>query len=145
LERAIETAGAIAREHALEPQVSFELGEIRIGEWQGYTMAELERREDWRRFNAYRSGTRCPGGEMMIETQARMAAELERLRERHANETVAVVSHGDPLRALLMHYLGMPLDLVHRFDISPASLSIVEASEWQPRVLCLNGTGDELL
>lgn len=108
-------------------------------------MTELDAREDWRRFNAYRSQVRAPGGEMMIETQARMVAEFERLREAHANETVAVVSHGDPLRALLMHCLGMPLDLVHRFDIAPGSLSIVEAGEWSPRVLCVNGTGDELL
>ena len=119
-----------------------DLGEIHVGEWQGLSMEELEQREDWRRFNTYRSGTRCPGGELMIETQTRMIRRLACLRDRYRDRTVAVISHGDPLRAVLACYLGIPLDLVLRFEISPASVSIVEDAEWGPRVMCLNDTGE---
>lgn len=142
LERAVETAEPIARVHGIEPRIVEALGELRIGEWQGLGMQALDSREDWRRFNAYRSGVRCPGGELMIEAQARMVGEIDRLRTRHDAETVAVVSHGDPLRALILNFLGAPLDLIHRFDISPGSLSVVEAGDWGARVLSLNGTGD---
>lgn len=144
LERAVETAETIATMHGLTPQRLEEIGEIRIGEWEGLTLDQLDRREDWKRFNAYRSGVRCPGGELMIETQTRMVREMERLRELHPKDTVAVVSHGDPLRALVMHYLGMPLDLVHRLEIYPGSLSVVEAGDQGARVLGVNGTGDAL-
>ncbi len=55
-----------------------------------------------------------------------------------------MVSHGDPLRAAVMHYLGMPLDLIFRFEIEPASLSILEEDGWGARVTRLNATGDAL-
>ncbi len=142
LERAIETAAAVAQRHGLDPQPLDDLGELHFGEWEGLIMAELDRNEEWKRFNAYRSGVRCPGGELMIETQTRMIRQLDCLRKRHPDETVAVVSHGDPLRSVVAYYLGIPLDLLQRFEISTGSVSVVEAGEWGPRVLCLNETGD---
>jgi broad specificity phosphatase PhoE len=142
LERALETAEPIARKHGLAAQPVDELGEMHLGEWQGLSMTELDRREDWRRFNTFRSGVRCPGGELMIETQTRMIRQIDCLTKQHPEETVAVVSHGDPLRAVVAYYLGIPLDLLLRFEISPASVSVVEVGEWGARVLCLNETGD---
>jgi broad specificity phosphatase PhoE len=142
LERAIETAEPIARRHGLELQQLQEIGEIHIGEWQGLTMQELDRRDDWRRFNTFRSGTRAPGGELMLETQTRMVRQLDLLRAKHPDETVALVSHGDPLRSALAYFLGIPLDLVLRVEVSPASLSIVQIHDWGARVLCLNDTGE---
>jgi len=142
LERAIETAEPIARRQGLEFQQVPEIGEIHIGEWQGLTMQELDKREDWRRFNTFRSGTRAPGGELMLETQTRMVRQLDRLCAKHPDEIVALVSHGDPLRSALAYFLGIPLDLVLRFEVSPASLSIVQIHDWGARVLCLNDTGE---
>ena len=74
----------------------------------------------------------------MPEAQARMVGELERLRERHPDEEVAVVSHGDVIRAALAYYLGVHLDLFQRVEISPGSISRVELNPWGPRVLCVN-------
>lgn len=78
----------------------------------------------------------------MIEAQARMVRQLDCLRERHPGECIAIVSHADPLRALLAHFLGIAIDLMLRFEISPASVSVVESGEWGPRILCVNETGD---
>jgi probable phosphoglycerate mutase len=115
-----------------------ELGEIHIGEWQGMSFDWLEKREDWRRFNAFRSGSRPPGGESMLEVQTRMVAQIACLRARHSDGTVAIVSHADPLRALITYFLGMPLDSMLRLEISPGSLSVVQLSDWDVRLLCLN-------
>ncbi len=142
LERAVETADVIARRHGLVPKMAEDLGEVRLGDWEGLAFEELDKREDWRRYNTYRSGTRPPGGELMIEIQNRMVRQAECLCRRHPRETVALVSHGDPLRALLAHYLGIPLDLLLRFEVYPASVSVVEAGEWTARVLSLNDTGE---
>jgi len=138
LERTMETAEPIARRHGLEPQQVEALGEIRLGEWEGRPFTELDRREDWRKFNAFRSGTRAPGGELMIETQTRMVQQITLLRERHPEETIAVVSHADPLRALIAYFFGMPLDLISRLEIGPASLSVLQVHGWGARVLGLN-------
>lgn len=144
LERAVETAEAIARKHSLKPEQVEEIGEIRIGEFEGMTLEELERREDWKRFCAFRGGMRAPGGEMMVETQARMVAAVERFRGRHPDDTVALVSHGDPLRSLVAYFLGMPLEYYSRFVLEPASLSIAQVADWGTRVWQVNGTGDEM-
>lgn len=119
-----------------------ELGEIRLGEWEGLAIGELEQRDDWRRFNTFRSGVRPPGGELMAETQVRMIQQLECLRTRHVRETVAVVSHADPLRAALAWYLGIPLDLILRLEVATASISIVQLHDWGVRVLGINDTGE---
>ena len=67
---------------------------------------------------------------------------LDNLLTRHPGETIAIVSHGDPLRAVVAHYLGISLDLLLRFEIAPASVSTVRLAEWGAQVLCLNNTGE---
>jgi probable phosphoglycerate mutase len=57
---------------------------------------------------------------------------------------IAIVSHGDPLRSLLAYYLGISPEAMLRFEISPASVSVLEASEWTSRVVCVNDRGGEL-
>jgi probable phosphoglycerate mutase len=142
LERARETAEPISRELGLDVQVIEELGEVVIGEWTGRELSELNNDPLWRRFNALRSLTRAPGGETQLETQARMIAALERLRERHPDQTIAVVSHGDVIKSAIAHYAGIPLDLFHRIEISVASVSVVEVGDHDPLIFCVNNTGE---
>lgn len=131
----------MGKPHGIAPQPDEQLGEVRFGEWEGLAMDELNRIELWRRYNEFRSGTRPPGGgETMIEVQSRMVRRLESLVAAHPGETVATVSHGDPLRSVLAYFLGIPLDLLLRFEVSPASLSILELAEWGARVMCMNQT-----
>lgn len=144
LERAVETAEAIAGAHGLAPVADADFGEFHAGEWQGVTLTDLEQRDDWRRFSSFHSGTRAPGGEIVIETQARMARKIHELAGRHPGETVAIVSHGEPLRAAVAFFLGIPLDLLARFEISPASLSVLELDDRGSKVLCVNDRGGEL-
>lgn len=141
LERALETAEPIARTRRLEVQTLDALNELQFGQWTGRTFEELEPDAQWHQFNSFRSGTRIPGGEMMIEAQARIVNELERLSERHRDEAVAVVSHGDLIKAAVAHYAGIHLDMFWRIEISPASVSIVELNDYGPRVLLINGMG----
>jgi broad specificity phosphatase PhoE len=141
-ERAIETAEPIARAHGLTAARADGLDEVRFGDWEGLTMQELDRIEDWKRYNTWRSGVCPPGGEFMAEVQARMVSCTEDLRRRHPHETIAAVSHGDPIRALIANWLGAPMDLLLRFEVFPASVTVAELAEWGPRVVCLNHTGD---
>ncbi len=103
-------------------------------------MEELSRIELWHRYNRFRGGTRPPGGETMIEVQSRAVGRLESLAAAHHGEAVAVVSHGDVLRGMLAWYLGIPVDLMLRFEIEPAGLSILELAEWGARVMLMNET-----
>ena len=142
LERARETAEPIAQKLKLEIVIREELGEIHFAAWTGRTLAELEREAKWQQFNSFRSGTRIPGGELMLEAQMRIIAELERLREQHPDEVVAVVSHGDLIKAAVTYYAGIHLDLFQRIEISPASVSIITISDHGPHILLVNDTGE---
>ena len=74
----------------------------------------------------------------MLEVQIRMLAELDRLRREGPGITSAVVSHGDVIRAALLHFLGMPIDLYARIEIGLASFSVVEWNNSEPKILRLN-------
>jgi probable phosphoglycerate mutase len=100
LERTRETADPIARDHGLELMLVEGIVEFGVGEWTGRTFAELESLDRWRRFDQLRSLTRPPGGELMLEVQARAVAALLRLAEQYPSGTIAVVFHGDVIRAL---------------------------------------------
>jgi probable phosphomutase (TIGR03848 family) len=145
LERARATAAPIAKRLRLEAQIADELNEIDYGEWTNRTLAELRELPEWRRFNDFRSGSRIPDGESMIEVQERMLRLIERLCTAHPAQTVVLVSHGDVIKAILAYYLGVPLDLFQRIELSPASLSILRVEPHGPEVLLINGLVEDRL
>lgn len=138
LERTRRTAGILAHSLGLEPIVCPELGELRFGIWTGKSFEQLRTDPQWQRFNTFRSGTRIPGGESMLDTQLRAVNIMSTLRDRHRDQTIALVTHGDVIKAALTYFLGIPLDLHSRLEISPASVSEVELTEEYVRVLRVN-------
>lgn len=142
LERAVETAKVIAGKFDLKIEKREAFGELEFGDWTGKTFDELEAEEEWRRFNFFRSSTRIPNGELMLEAQARFVAGLENLREKHRGEIAAVVSHADLIKATIAHYAGIHLDLFGRIEISPASVSIIKLGSETARIIAVNHAGD---
>lgn len=138
LERARESAAPLAAALGMEVAIRDGLREMNFGEFTGHTMAELDTNPVWHRFTLSRSNTRAPGGELMLETQARVTAELERIRNDNPDGVVAVFSHGEAIRAAVMHYAGIPLDLYQRIEIHPASVSTIDLFVHGPRVVRLN-------
>jgi len=145
LERATETAAAIGARLGLEASVAEELNEIDFGAWTGRTVAELDQIEAWRQFNVFRSSAQIPDGETMLAVQTRVLRLARRLTAAHPGRTVALVSHGDVIKAALAHYLGVHLDLFQRIEIAPASVSLVQLGPYGPKVLLVNGSAAERL
>jgi probable phosphoglycerate mutase len=141
LERAVETIRPLADRLQLPVTTRERLIEIDTGEWTGAVFAELAGDAHWRRFNLFRSSTRIPGGELMSEVQTRMCLELEELRCRHPEQTVALVSHADVIRFALAHYAGIPIDLAQRLEVRPASVSVLALEDHGATILRLNDDG----
>jgi broad specificity phosphatase PhoE len=139
LERTRETAEAIAAGRGLRVRMLAALSEFEVGDWTGRTFIELEQDPEWRRFNAARGMVRAPNGELMLAVQERIVSALIDLSAEYSDTAVAVVSHGDVIRAALMFFLGIPLDFVNRLEIMPASVSIVTLDGWTPIVRQVNG------
>ena len=142
LERAVETAAPLASALGLAVVADDGLNEVDFGHWTGRTLAELDRLPGWRDFNERRSSTRIPGGESMAEVVSRSLATLEQMRRTPelTGRMVAVVSHGDVLRSLVAHCIGMDPNAIHRIEIAPASVSILSSEDENWRLLLLNST-----
>jgi probable phosphoglycerate mutase len=56
----------------------------------------------------------------------------------------AHVLGGDVIKAAVAYFIGTPLDLFRRMEISLASVSVVAIGDYGPWVLCVNNTGDEV-
>lgn len=142
LERTLETAEPLARRLGMTIAKRDRLTEIDTGDWTGKSFDELGPTERWQRFLSFRSSTRAPGGELMLDVQARGVAELEELREKHPGQTVALFSHADVIRFVLAHYAGIAIDLAHRLEIRPASMSSIALGPKDVRILGLNEAGE---
>ncbi len=141
LERAMQTAEPIATLLGLPVTSREEFLELDTGDWTGRRFDSLEDDAAFHRFNSLRSCSGAPGGELMLQAQARMVAGLEAVRCSHPGQSVVVVSHGDMIRAALAHCLGMPLDLMLRLEVEMGSVSTVEIGDGAVRVLAVNDTG----
>jgi probable phosphoglycerate mutase len=140
LDRTRETARPVAERLSLEVHLADDLLELDFGQWTGCEFHDLQSDPHWKRFNAFRSGTRIPGGETMLEVQSRVVGLMERLRDRHPEEAIALVSHGDVIRSALCYWLAVPLDFFQRIEISLASVSILRVDKHGPLVLAMNAT-----
>jgi broad specificity phosphatase PhoE len=137
LERARETAEPLAKRLGKEIEISEQINELGFGDWAGKSMQELELLPEWKLFNSFRTGTHPPGGETMLELQARMVAAVEHCRQAD-QKTFAFFSHADPIRALLSYYLGMPLEMFSRIEISPGTCSLLRVEHWGAQILAMN-------
>ena len=141
LQRAAATARPIADILQVKLEIADDFTELDMGEWTGRSFSDLENDEHFGLFNQFRSCTRPPGGESMIEAQSRMVTGIEKLRTKHGGENIAIVSHADPIKAAVGFYAGIPIDLVNRLEISPASVSIIELWPETVQIKLINDTG----
>ena len=136
--RTRETAAPIASAHGLEVEIDPAFDEVWLSEaWQGKTVAELRGDAEMERFLSAPS-RRSPRIEPIEEVQSRAIAGVERQRRERPGETVVVVSHGDPLRAIAAHYLGLSLADFRRLLIDNGSVSLVRFNPRGPQLTTLN-------
>ena len=138
MERARETAEPLAKQLGMEIEIAEALNEMDFGDWTGKRLADLDSLERWRRWNNARSTTQIPNGETMLAVQSRVVTAITDWSQRLPNESIALFSHGDPIRAALLYFLGMPTDFIHRLAVAPASVSTVELDAWNVRVAGIN-------
>ena len=142
LERCRETAAPLARDRRLSPTVQRGLIEVDYGAWTGRSIAQLRRTRLWRSVMHAPSTVRFPGGESMLEVQARMVDAAMTLAAAHPGGTVVAVSHADPIRLLVTHLAGTHADHLQRLAIDTGSITVVALGEGIPRVVKVNDTGD---
>lgn len=140
VERAQQTAAPLAKACGLPVAIDDAFSEIDFGEWTGRTFAELEADHDrWRTWCDHKSLAAAPGGEAFTAVQRRVLGGLERLRRLHPAEVVVVFSHGDIIKAAVAGVLGLSVDHIERFEVAPASVSVIDTGDGWAQVKLVNG------
>ncbi|QYK51022.1 MAG: histidine phosphatase family protein [Anaerolineales bacterium] len=145
LERAVQTAQPLAAARKLPIVKCKGLLESDLGEWQGKLLKTLQRDKRWATLQNKPSLFRFPGGEGMLEQQARLVAEIEALCAMHKpKDAIACVLHADPIKLIIAHYAGMPLDQFQRLSIATASVSTLHIQPGRAMLERLNWVAPEL-
>jgi probable phosphoglycerate mutase len=129
LRRCLQTAAAIgAACGGLASTPLDELNDLHYGEWEWHTHEEVGTKwpELFECWHAAPQLVRFPGGESLQDLLARMANVLRWIRERHADDTVAVVGHSSCNRVMLLEVLDQPLSAYWRLAQDACSVSEIE-------------------
>lgn len=135
LYRTQSTAAAIRKYHPeLALNLSERLREIDVGVWEDQPWGNLSVTypEQMEYFTHDPARWSVPGGEPYEKVQRRIKAEVLSLAERYDGQTVAVVSHGLAIRALLCDVFGIPserIDSLPYGDNTSVTLLTVEDSK----------------
>lgn len=140
--RCRQTAAPLCERARLVPVVEEGLKEIGYGEWEGLQQDEVRARFPeafayWAEDVASR-GT--PGGETAFQVAARAMSAVERIRVKHLDGNVLIVSHKATLRIIVCALLGMdvrefrqriaqPVAAVSHFEISAKSTMLVRLGD----------------
>jgi probable phosphoglycerate mutase len=147
LQRARDTAAAVARRHGLQPAELPELREVNVGSWEGLTREEAETRfpDGFRRWQ--NGGTGWDDGESYGEMSRRVIGAASSIADRYPGGRVLVVAHGGPIRAIHAAALGLDVEAYRRVrPVEPnARLSAVCLEGGRFTELCPAGQIDELL
>ncbi len=128
LKRARRTAEIVIEGRPLTITTCPELREISYGEVEGLLFADIKSRypDLANQLSTSEQDLAFPGGETFTAFVDRVVTFKERLAKHGATDTVLVVAHGGPLRALLCAMLGISQSCWWQLSIDNASLSIME-------------------
>ena len=137
LQRAADTARAIASEHQLEVQVEPDLVEVNVGELEGVQRDLLGKRLDDllipQSEDEIEAGgseglwSRIPdiGGESLAGLQQRAWGAIQRIVQQYSDETIVVVSHYFVIMVIICAVINLPLSQIGRLRLGIASISVI--------------------
>ncbi len=143
LKRAAETAQIIGDACGVRVHLLEDLREIDVGELDGLFERELSGRHQdaWQRLREGDAATPLPGGESLQDVQKRTSWAMDRILERHVDETVVVVGHLLTNLSILCQALDMELGQVIALRQAPAATTILDMNPGGNRLVLSNDTG----
>lgn len=142
LQRAMQTAEAIARPFHLRIQPHEGLLDLDYGDFAGLSPAEAEAQFP-ELYRTWLSAPHCvhfPHGESLSDVRTRSERLIHQLIELYPNKSVVLVSHLIVCRVLMCSLLGLHEGHILRFQIDTASLTVFEADHERAKLILANDT-----
>lgn len=142
LKRTMQTAFQVARRKELEVIKEERVREIDHGVWSGLLVQEVQERfpEQFRQWLEEPHMVSFEGGESLRDVHLRVSSFIEEIRRRHWGQSVAIVSHTVPIRAMYCALLGIDLSKFWSFGCDNASYSLVHMESFRNVIIRLNIT-----
>lgn len=142
LQRAFDTALAVAGPHGLSVVTEPDFREIGLGAWEGLTSAQITERfgDMIARRRRDPVGVVPPGGETLPGVQARVMGTLQTILGRHPDATIAIVAHGAVNRVVLLSVLAAPMESYWRLRQDNGAINVVEFDRNRSWVRAVNET-----
>lgn len=144
LQRAYDTARAIAEPKGLPIHKVEGIKELDFGEWDGLTKEELEEKfgEAFIRYRIEPFHYPMSGEGTLNRAKLRVGEALEEIKEkyRHTDKTVVVVAHGGILKLAVFYLLDMSSRLYRCIELSNTSLTVIDVEEDRCILRVLNDT-----
>jgi len=141
LQRAWETAHAIAKAVGQIPQAEIGLRERGFGIFQGRTFAEIEATwpEEAKRWRQRDPHWAPEGGESLAALTERVTQTTAELAARHAGQQIVLVAHGGVMDALYRAATGQTVQAPRTWHLGNAAINRLL---WTPQGLTLVGWSD---
>ena len=141
LRRAADTAARIQSACMTELRLENRLREGSFGDWEGLTRKEVLNRStrdaaillQWEEDPSVAP----PCGESSDDVQQRTISLVDEIAAEFPGDSVALVSHVGPIKALFASAMGIPMNASHRLFLDPGTISVVDWNE-QPVVRLFN-------
>ncbi len=126
--RAVQTTKIVAASRPIAVQEDGRLREIGVGDWAGRFWHELDHEPARLTWYTPPQEARFPNGETLGEVQQRAVLAVQDALTHRPVGTLAFVSHGDVLRALVAHFLKLPLETMRAFRFDHAAVTALTLS-----------------
>ena len=142
LKRTRYLAEIINSYHSLKINILSELREINFGDWEGKTYNEIQR--EWKGllsgWEKEPSKIKIPKGESIKDLAGRVRSTTKKIVSNYPDQRIAIVTHGGPIRIILMDALGRGADNWWKTITSNGGISIIEYRGKKAKVLLQNDT-----
>src|SRR3989338_3620644 len=143
LGRAFSTTLEILRYKKIPVVRDPRLREIQLGAWEGMTIEEVDRLYDngYQKWLKKPSACHIPGCERISRFRKRITERVRQIARANRGRTVAIVTHGGAVTALLSGWLGADFDhLLLNFRIDNTALTVVDETDKHVRLKTINDT-----
>ena len=148
LDRSRYCAELVAEAHNLTVSTCESLRELHIGDWEGWTWAELQENypDEWQSRLQDLVNFQVPGGESLQDAADCIRPTIQKIITRHTGGDVVLVAHGGVNRIVLLDAIGAPLEQAFCIEQDYGCLNIIDYfSDGNAVVKLLNGTADRRL
>lgn len=137
LVRAYATGKVIAEALGVDIKIEEGLREINGGAWEEVAFSELVTRyaEDYGQWLTDIGHAKCTEGETVRKMSERVNRSIQKIVCENKGKTIAIATHGTPIRAMQCLWSGLSLDVMKDIPwASNASVTIAEFTENESRI-----------